>query len=227
MKNLRNAFFSLLALTFASVAIAEEAENPWSVGILIGESNLRIGGRYYDVPLDGSREGIFWAHKASSVGLTITGGYLFTENWGLEAQIASVTKADTIFRGMENVKGETEMTVSTSAYGAYGVFKMGGDAFLKARLGVGITEAEFETDHANQSYSKAGISWGLSVGQKFGPGNLEFMYMRYPSITVPGAAFTKRFDSGALPNGNGEVSVVSVDRKQSHEYFTIGYVFTF
>lgn len=227
MKNLRIAFFSLLTLTFTAGCYAE-SEGPFNIGVLIGESTLNIRGNYYDVPINGGREAHYQTKKAEAVSLVLTGSYDVLDFLAVEVQLASMLQPDTIFRGVDTPGGgESSMKVTSNAFGTYAVYKLGGDAYVKARLGLAVSNAKFETDAANQSYSDFGISYGISIGQKFGIGALEILYMRYPDLKVSKPEFASRFDSGAALNVNGEKSNVTISRDLSNEVFSVGYVFTF
>lgn len=221
MKNLYLAFFSFLTFSFAA-GIHAQPENPWTFGGTIGVSTHKIGTTNYYMPLDMSRAATFENERAKHLSLTLLGSYSILDFLLIEAQFAGNLGSEKIFGTVDTPSGNTtSMKVSNYAAGTYAVYKLGTEAYVKARLGVGVSSAKFKTGNASQEFSNFGVSYGISVGQKFGPGALEFMYMRYPDVKVSASKFSQRFD--VLPTG----SHFSPKRVQQIQYFTIGYVYSF
>ena len=226
MKNLSIVFFSLLTLSFAAHAY-EQPENPFTVGGLIGVSTHELGATNNYIPQDKTRAAVYKNDRAKTVSLLLLGSYSILDSLLVEMQFVTSLGDEKVFGTVDTPSGSTtSMKVSNYAAGTYAVYKLGGDAYVKARLGLGFSSSKFETGNASQEFSDFGISYGISVGQKFGPGSLEFIYMRYPDIHTSQSKFSHRFDvQPIVPTDTG--SSIDIRRRQKLQYFMIGYVYSF
>lgn len=226
MKNLSIVFFSFLTLSFAA-QIHAQPDNPFTVGGLIGISTHQINATNNYIPQDGTRAATYENERAKTVSLLMLGSYSILESLLVEVQFVTTLGDQKIFGTVDTPSGNpTSMKVSNYAAGTYAVYKLGGDAYVKARLGLGFSSAKFKTGNASQEFSDFGISYGISVGQKFGPGSLEFMYMRYPDIHTSSSKVSQRFDVQPL-NAGDTGSTIDIRRRQKLQYFMIGYVYSF
>lgn len=236
MKNLRPVFFSLLVMSAA--AASASPEKPFSVGVFAGDSTTTINAYYkdtYDNPFD--KEFEYNINKSSAETLSVTGGWRFVDNWGVELQLSSGLDSDTVFREMNpEDRSSTSMRLSSNAFGAYMFYKAGEKAYFKVRLGLGMTSLKFETDNDSASYSKFSYSYGVAVGmQAGGIGAFEIMYMRYPDVSIDKQDFRETFalacgsqdpsTAGCVPGGQD--SVLDLARHVKHEVFSFGYTFQF
>lgn len=237
MKNLSIVFFSLLTLSF-TVQAYEQPENPWTVGGTIGVATHKVGTSYTYSPPDASRAAVYKSDREKTVSMTLLGSYSILDSLLVEVQFATTLGDSTMLNTVDKPTSDkdnlatTDMKVSSYAAGTYAVYKLGNEAYFKARLGLGVSSAKFKTGFASQQFTDFGLSYGFSVGQKFGPGSLEFMYMRYPDVKVSASKFSHRFDT-THPNPDNTasnknlVSSFNAKRRQQIQYFTIGYVYSF
>ena len=237
MKNLLVAAFSLFIFTFTGT-VAAAPEDPFYAGIMLGEYTLDIQSHNYDSRKEIDNEGNpvadteirvnYEAQDSQKMAHLIMGGYSILDWLAVEAQFAFSLGADEVYgETRTETTGENSeystMEISTSAAGIYAVFQTSGEAYVKARLGVANSTADFETDYASESFSSTHLSYGLSIGQQFGIGALELLYMRYPDVQVSRKQFEDTFLSGEGDTRNG----VTVARRLTSEILAVGYIFKF
>lgn len=241
MKNLFVAAFSLLIFTFTATAAAD-SESPFFVGLMLGELTLDIQSHNYDArrPVDNSNavvpDGEIWvnfeAQDSQRMAFLINGGYNIFDWLAVEAQITTSLGADEVYAETRNSTSTgnppvstpfSTMEISTQATGVYAVFQTSGEAYVKARFGIANSTADFETDFASKSFSSTHLSYGLSIGQKFGIGAFELLYMRYPDVKVSRQEFRDAFYSGEKFDRTG----ATVARRLTLEILAVGYVFSF
>lgn len=235
MKNLYLAILSFFTLTLANTTIAAP-ESPFTVGILLGESTLDIQSHDYDAhdeDLDtpGSEPitSDFEAQDSQGLSLLFTAGYSFLDWLAIELQYTTRLQGDEVYGKVRNSSSPdvdtndySTMEISTSAAGVYAVFQAGSEVFAKARFGIGNSTAEFKTDFATESYSSTHLSYGASVGQQFGIGSLELLFMHYPDVEISRQKF-----EGVFYSADGTNTGVTVRRRCNNEILSVGYVFTF
>lgn len=225
MKNLRLAFFSLIFIHSGSAfAAAATTDEPFTIGALLGYSTVNVQGQYIDASDVGSPDPHYQQRKTQAPNAIFFGSYLLNENWILEMQLAPGLQSSTLFRGMTLESGEvSNMRMTNSAAGFYGVYQAGHELYMRLKFGLGFAMADIETDESSETFSRAGISYGISVGREMGPGALEFMYMRYPDISVERSSFQDTF---ALASAGNESSV-QTRRRLKYNVLSVGYVYNF
>lgn len=198
-------------------------ESPFYVGTLLGDSTLDIQSRTYSET--DSPDTTFEAQDSQALAFLVTGGMRFTDMLGAEIQFMTNLDKDKVYGAVQvNGGAKSQMDLSMSAFGAYGLFQAGGDAYVKGRLGIGKADATFETDFANATFSSLSLSYGVSIGQKLGSlGSVELTYMRYPDIKVSRQKFAEDFGS-TIPANNDRTTV---RRDLRAEVLAVGYVFQF
>lgn len=221
MKNFLALLSGLLLSAAASFSFAGPAEpNTYYVGGALGKVTLDIDASLYIlVNTDPSNLNTsndyddkyvtYTARDSEAFMLAGLGGYNISDSLAVEAQVTWNMLSDEMLG--------REMTVDMQAMGIYGVWQAGGEAYLKIRLGLGRSTADFETTYATASESSVYASWGLSVGHKVGPGAVEFMYMRYPDVEIDRAQFKETFNSGDY----------TISRDLTFETLTLAYIYTF
>ena len=239
MKNLLVAAFSLFLLTVGGTAAAAP-ESPFFIGVMLGESTLDIQSHNYDPAKEYANDQTvveqtsvqvhYEAQDTQRMSAFVKGGYSFLDWLAIEAQIVSSLGSDEIYgevRGSNNWLDEeyaySTMDVSSSAAGIYAVFQAGTEAFVTARVGVANASVKFETDYASKTFDSTHLSYGFSVGQQFGMGYFELIYMRYPDIEVNQPEFRDAFLFG---EGDNQAGVI-VRRRITSETMGIGYIFKF
>lgn len=237
MKNLLVAFFSLLTLSLANLSFADSdgEEIGLTVGGYLSTISLRTRAVYNNVPTDGiSRAYEYHMRRSNSMGLTLLGSYSVLDWLEVEAQATLGIMPKTMFKEVSTPNnGTSKMEVNSNTFGTYAVFKFGSEAYVKAKLGLGVSMTEYKTSAAKETFSDFGISYGLAAGQKLGPGSVEIMYMVYPAGNVDQDKFNRRFGNGTR-NADGSCNNIykscssySVGRRQNLTVFSLGYVYTF
>lgn len=206
-------------------AVFASADSPFFVGISVGDTTLNTRARSHieDYPV-APRDLNFRADDSQTYSLLINGGYLFTENWGIEGVILTSLMPDKIFGIVKvNNEPESEFNSKTTALGIYAVYKAGSEFYAKGKVGLANSQVNFDADFASESFATAGLSFGGAVGQKLGKlGSIELSYMRYPTIKVDKAKFNQSFTSTPAYN-NG----ISISRSLAFQSITVGYIFEF
>lgn len=231
MKNLHVAAIGLFMLTLVDTALAQP-EAPYHIGILLGDSTLDIQSHDYDANECNDVQcytSDFEAQDSQGLSVLLTGGYSFLDWLAIELQYMQRVIDDEVYGETRNSIDPnigsaqlSPMEISTSAAGVYAVFQAGSEVYAKARFGIANSTAEFTTDFASESYSSTHLSYGLSIGQQFGIGSLELLFMHYPDVQVGRGKFQSVF-YGA----DGSHTGVTVRRRMNLELLSVGYVFTF
>lgn len=242
MKNLYLAFFTLIAFSFSQLSMAYDDDKiGLSIGGFLGASMLKPNASYTRHPEKGSSGGPTGTDRAidlhqkkanilSTMGIL---SYSILDWLEVEGQLAFNLGSKTLFKYAytENNGGnaQSSLKVNSNAAGVFSVFKWGNDAYLKAKVGLGVNITEFKTSAANEELTDFGLAAGLAVGQQFGPGAIEFMYMRYPDTRISSSKVDRRFNSssGQVEHSGLDNSNLSMSSKQKLEFFSIGYVYTF
>lgn len=228
MKNLLVLASGVLLSVASSLSLAGPAEpNTFYAGGSLGKVTLDIEASWSllvdtdpggpappptNPPQPGSQKiAHYKASDSEAFMLGAIGGYNIYDWLAVEAQYTGNLMSNDILGN--------EMSVDTSAFGVYGVYQKGGDAFFRLRLGFGRSTAKFQSD-ADGSVSESSVyaSWGASVGQKLGPGHIEFMYMRYPDVKMDRVKFASTFNRG---------SSALISRDLTFETLTVAYIYTF
>lgn len=223
-----------LSLSLATGLAQAAPESPFHVGVILGESTLDIQSHDYDArdcdePLNNCVASDFEAQDSQKLSILITGGYSFLDWLALELQYTNRLQADEVYGEVRNsitpgvgASDYSTLEVTTSAAGVFAVFQAGTEVFAKARFGVGTSMAKFTTDFADESYTTTHLAYGLSVGQQFGLGSFELIFMHYPDIRISRPDFQEVF-YGA----DGSHTGVTVRRNVNNEFLGVGYLFTF
>lgn len=240
MKNLPLAFFTLAIFSFSQLSMAYDDDKiGLSLGGFWGASMLKPNASYTKHPEKGSNDGpattdrVIDLHQKRANILSTMGiiSYSILDWLEVEGQLAFNLGDKTLFKYTyteDNGGNATSaLKVNSNAAGVFSVFKFGNDAYLKAKIGLGVNITEYKTSAANEKLTDFGLAAGLAVGQKLGPGAVEFMYMRYPDTRISNSKVNTRFNGAEINQGGHERSNLSMSSKQKLEFFSIGYVYTF
>lgn len=240
MKNLPLAFFTLIIFGFSQLSMAQDGDKiGLSLGGFLGASMLKPNASYTRHPEKNSNDGPAGTNREISLHqkkaniLTAMGILSYSVlNWlEVEGQLAFNLGDKTLFKYAYTEKSGGNATstlkVNSNAAGVFSVFKFGNSAYVKAKVGLGVNMTEYKTSAANEKLTDFGLAAGLAVGQKIGPGAIEFMYMRYPESRISESKVNKRFNGAESMQGGHEKSKLSMSSKQKLEFFSIGYIYTF
>ncbi|MCY4045610.1 MAG: hypothetical protein OXE99_11080 [Cellvibrionales bacterium] len=234
---------ALCCLCLASAAQAAIPEDPWYVGIHYGAGQLYSGAQYHingkdNAPL-GQNDGEdsiaqnYSQRMSSSSATMINAGFAFSKHWAVETQGAMSGVLDMpFFNGNEKLFDEAEL--SAQAFGLYGVYQAGSDVYMRARLGVGLTNMSLSGGEIDASYTGYGLTYGLTFGKKLGKlGGFEITYMRYADAVAEDGENCLVIEQGAGLNptacvpDTGATSYFKVNEKMRFSTLTVGYTFIF
>lgn len=240
MKNLHLAFFTLIAFSFSQLSLAYDDDKiGLSLGGFLGASMLKPNASYTHYPTKGTipsdrpTDKAITLHQKKANILSTMGilSYSILDWLEVEGQLAFNLGDKKLFKYVYTEKngGESESTlkVNSNAAGVFSVFKFGNDAYIKGKIGLGVNITEYKTSAANEKLTDFGLAGGIAVGQKLGPGAIEFMYMRYPDTRINNSKVNRRFNTAETAQGGHENSHLSMSSKQKLEFFSVGYIYTF
>lgn len=255
MKNLHLAFFTLLAFSFSQLSLAygDDDKIGLSLGGYLGASMLKPNASYTNYPAYQSGQGPAetdrptTTHQKRANVLTTMGvlSYRILDWLEVEGQIAlnlgDKTLAKNVYLDKADGNSTGTLKVNTNAAGVFSVFRFGGDAYVKGKIGLGVNMTEYKTGSANEKLTDFGLAAGIAVGHKAGPGYIEFQYMRYPHTRIKSSKVSERFAGSSDPllntcktdiaNNNPQsgyaCSNLSMSSKQHLGFFSVGYIYTF
>lgn len=228
MNNLRLAFFSLILIYSGNALAFATADRPFTIGATMGYSTVHVQGRYIDASDGSTPEANYKQRKTQAPNAILFGSYLLNENWLLELQLAPGLQSSTLFRSMTLESGEvSNMRMTNHAAGLFGVYQAGHELYMKLKFGLGYAMADIETDESSKTFSRIGITYGISVGREMGPGSLEFMFMRYPDISVSRSSFQDAFPLLSDPANPLIESSVQTRRHLKYNVLSVGYIYNF
>ena len=252
MKNVLVVLSGLIITAFSNSILAAP-EKPYYAGGSWGTLTADIGTHYSEWTVDTfSNDPInnpatgdttlinsYQTGDSKNTAITLYGGYSISDSLAVELQYMTSMGADDVFNDEDPTFSswtdeDFVLDFSATAVGAYAVFntRSKGDAFIAARIGLAVSDIKFQSDAGSVSTSEAFLSWGISFGQKIGPGDLEFMYMRYPDVDMKGVdtdVLLPYPESNPMPNTGSDdrFTKLNIGETVTLEVLSIGYVYRF
>ncbi|MCP4408707.1 MAG: hypothetical protein GY807_13260 [Gammaproteobacteria bacterium] len=109
--------------------------------------------------------------------LGFVAGYSSSEGYGYEVFYLKTIEDDSA--SVSGFSGD----ISTDVWGIFGVYKSSGDIYFKGKFGYGVVSVDIDVDGGGKfEDSESDFAFGLTVGARLGPGDLELSYTMLPDL---------------------------------------------